>query len=85
MYRSGRSIDEIASARGLARATIENHLVRFIPTGEVPLEDFVKPERYDIIRAAIVRSGSSAALSPIKEILGDAYSYAEIRAVLATM
>ena len=85
MFKAGRSIDQIAAARGLARSTIENHLIKFIPTGEIALDTFVAPERYDIIRSAIVRSGSTEALSPVKEILGGGYSYAEIRAVMATL
>ena len=35
MFKEGRSIAEIASERGLAKSTIENHLVRFIPTHEI--------------------------------------------------
>ncbi|MFN6963917.1 MAG: DNA helicase RecQ [Pyrinomonadaceae bacterium] len=85
MYRNGMSIADIAAARGLTRTTIENHLIRFIPSGEVPLDTFVSPDRYETIRDAIVRSGSTEALSPIKQLLGDDYSYTEIRAVLETL
>ncbi len=41
MFRDGRSISEIARERGFAVSTIENHLTRFISSGEVSLEQFV--------------------------------------------
>jgi len=85
MFKAGTQIDEIAAIRGITRTTVEMHLIRFIPTGEIALDTFVAPERYDIIRAAIVQSGSTEALSPIKQILGEDFSYTEIRAVLAAM
>lgn len=85
MYREGRSIAEIAKERKLAVSTIENHLTRFIATGEVSLDQFVSLEKVDVIRAAIIKFGDSMALSPIKEYLGEDYSYGEIRAVMSAL
>ena len=85
MYRAGRPVAEIAKERGVTATTIENHLIRFIPSGEVRLDVFVSDDRVEPIRAAILKCGDSTALSPIKEILGDDYSYSEIKAVLASM
>ncbi len=83
MFRSGMSILEIAAERGFGVSTIETHLTKFIATGEVSLDDLVSPERVPAIRKAIVDCSDSQALSPIKEKLGDDYSYSEIRAVIA--
>ena len=85
MYRDGTPIAQIAKERGLALTTVENHLIRFIPTGEVLLDDFVAAERVPTIHEAIFKCSDSNALSPIKEILGDNFSYCEIRAVLAAI
>lgn len=85
MYRSGRSVADIARERGLTVSTVEGHLARYISTGEVRLGDFVTPERAAAIREAIVKCGDTRAISPIKQLLGDEYSYGEIRAVLAAM
>ncbi|MBA3694114.1 MAG: DNA helicase RecQ, partial [Acidobacteria bacterium] len=41
MYKSGLSIEEIAESRGMAKSTIETHLIRFIQSGEVMLDDLV--------------------------------------------
>ena len=83
MFRSGLSIDEIAESRELARNTIETHLVRFIPTGEIELTEIVPAEKIETIRDAIAKHSDGAAISPVKEFLGEDYSYGEIRAVLA--
>ena len=85
MFRDGFPIPAIARERGLAVSTIENHLARFIATGEVSLDQFVSLEKVEPIRAAILKFNDSGALSPIKEFLGDNYSYGEIRAVMASM
>ena len=85
MFRDGLSIPEIARERELSVTTIENHLARFITTGEVRLDQFVSVEKVEPIREAIEKFSDSAALSPIKEYLGEEYSYGEIRAVMAAV
>lgn len=85
MFRGGMSPAEIARERGIAISTVESHLVRFIQSGEVELNDIVKPEKIGPIRDAVEQFRSFGTLSKVKEHLGDDYSYAEIRAVLSTM
>lgn len=85
LFRSGKTIVEIAEERKLAITTIEGHLSRFIPTGEVELEEIVSPEKIEVIRDAMIKFNDAGALSPVKEFLGDGYSYGEIRAVIASM
>ena len=85
MFRNGKPIPQIAAERGIQTSTVENHLAKFIPTGEVALEDLVPPHKVDPIRAAVIQFNETGALSPIKEHLGEEYSYGEIRAVIASM
>jgi ATP-dependent DNA helicase RecQ len=85
LFKAGKSVEEIADQRELTKNTIENHLLRFIPTGQIRLDEFVSTEKAKSIAAAIVKFGESEALWPIKEYLGEDYSYNEIRAVLAAM
>ncbi len=85
MFRSGLSVPDIARERGVQPSTVENHLVRFIPTGEVTLEELVPPHKVDPIRQAVIKFNETGALSPIKEFLGEDYTYGEIRAVIASM
>jgi ATP-dependent DNA helicase RecQ len=83
MFRSGMSPSEIAEARRLALSTIETHLARFITTGEVVLEEVVPPHKIEPIRQAIIELTAETAIGPVKQLLGNDYSYGEIRAVAA--
>jgi ATP-dependent DNA helicase RecQ len=85
MFNSGLSIEEIAETRGMTKSTIEMHLIRFIQSGEVSLEDLVLYRKIEPIKNAITRLNAGFAVAPVKEFLGEDYSYAEIRAVMAAM
>jgi len=84
MFREGKNVLEIARKRDLAAPTIENHLAFFIATGEVKVTDLVAEEKIPRIREAIGKHGNIA-LKPLKDELGDHYSYGEIRAVMEEM
>ncbi|HQZ82238.1 MAG TPA: DNA helicase RecQ [Pyrinomonadaceae bacterium] len=84
LFRSGMSVSDIAAARGLGVSTIEGHLVRFIETGELRVNELVRADKISAIQKAIRECDNPEGwLSPIKEMLGDDYTYGEIRAVLA--
>jgi ATP-dependent DNA helicase RecQ len=85
MFRDGRSVAEIAEERGIQPSTVENHLAKFITTGEMQLTELVPVHKVETIREAVLKFNDSGMLSPIKEFLGDDYSYGEIRAVIASM
>ena len=76
------TIAQVAQERGLARSTIGGHLERLIREGaQIDLRPLMPPtERFENIRKAFEQSGGTL-LSPVKEILGDDYSYDEIRLV----
>jgi ATP-dependent DNA helicase RecQ len=85
LFRQGLSIAEIAARRNLAITTIEGHLADLIEEGEeVDIERLVPPARYTVILAAFERFGDGP-LKPVKEFLGDAFSYGELRMVRATL
>lgn len=84
LYKEGKSVAEISQERGLSPTTVEGHLSRFIQTGELDVFEFVNEDKIPAIKDA-VESYGSAMLSPIKEVLGDAYTYGEIKAVIAWM
>jgi ATP-dependent DNA helicase RecQ len=84
LYKEGKPVAEIATERGLSPTTIEGHLSRFVQTGELDVQEFVNEAKIPAIRNAVESYGSEM-LSPLKEILGDAYTYGEIKAVIAWM
>ena len=85
LFRDGRSIEEIARERGLQPSTVGSHLARFVATGEIQLHELVPVHKVETIRNAVLKFNDGGELSPIKEFLGDNYSYGEIRAVIASM
>jgi len=82
LYRTGRTIAQIAAQRDLSAATIESHLAFFIENGTLSINEFVDPEKFAAI-GKVVRERGDKALSPIKEALGEGFSYAEIKMVIA--
>jgi len=85
MYQKGMSIEEIAQERNLKLGTIMGHIGELIEQGEiVDFERVMRPERYEVIVKAWQKVEGEA-LKPVKELLGEEYSYDEIRLVRSMM
>jgi ATP-dependent DNA helicase RecQ len=83
-FQAGKSIAQIAAERALSTTTIEGHLSSYIYTGALPLSELINDEKKKAVIDAVESYGSEK-LSPLKEVLGDNYSYGEIKAVIAWM
>ena len=83
LFQLGRSVNEIALERSLSASTIEGHLAHFIFLGELQIEKLVSKEKLKAISQAIEENGNTEPISPIKQKLGDQFSYGEIRAVIS--
>ncbi len=81
LFSEGKSVDEIAEARNMASTTIEGHLAHFVYNGTLKIEELITEEKKDTILKAI-REAGNIALTPLKQKLGDRYSYGEIRFVV---
>src|ERR1019366_10805037 len=80
-FRRGHGPKKIAELRGLAPSTISSHLASFLQSGEIQsLERLVETSKLPPIRAAFEKLGY-ATLTTVKEHLGDAYSYEDLRYV----
>ena len=85
LYQQGLGIEEIARERNLKSTTIIGHLSELIEEGEVlDIERIVQPGRQKVIASALEQIGSDV-LKPVKEFLGEDYSYDEIRLVRAVL
>ncbi|BAP18268.1 ATP-requiring DNA helicase [cyanobacterium endosymbiont of Epithemia turgida isolate EtSB Lake Yunoko] len=83
LYQQGLEPVEIAKIRGLKESTIYSHLSELIEERQpVDINKLVFPVKQDIIIQAIKKIGDGT-LTPIKEYLGDHYSYSEIKLVRA--
>ena len=82
MYKSGKTISEIALIRNLATTTIESHLAKYIELGELDIMLFVGKDKISAITEALNELGDIG-LTPIKTKLGGDYSFGEIRMVVS--
>ena len=82
LLQQGMTIAETARERGLTQNTIMSHLERIVAAGEpVDLAGLLpSPERVAQITAAM-KAAEGERLAPVKELLGDDYTYDEIRLV----
>jgi ATP-dependent DNA helicase RecQ len=80
LLRQKMSIDKMASMRGLAAGTIAAHIEKLLSSGETIDINYLRPseEQLETIKAAFQKSGGTA-LSPVLEMLGEPFSYAELK------
>ena len=81
LWKKGATPQEIAKERGLALTTIVGHLAHGIAEGEVDVFKLVPEEKVEKISNYFLNSESKQ-LKEAKEILGEDYSYDELRYVL---
>lgn len=84
LYKQGKTPGEIAQERGFGLTTIESHLAHYVSLGMIPLSQFVSQEKKDKILETIKRLNGENKLTPLKEELGDDFSFSEIKYVLAS-
>lgn len=82
LFNLGHSIEKIAEFRGLSPVTIEGHLAFYVQQGKINIDQLMDPSKIPAIQQAVEKVGGKV-LTPIKEALGDAYSFGEIRLVMA--
>ncbi|MCF8274746.1 MAG: helix-turn-helix domain-containing protein [Flavobacteriaceae bacterium] len=81
LFKSGKSIEEIANERDLNENTIFGHLASFVSSGEVKITDLISKNHYEALKK-LIPSMIFENLSDLKHQLDDTYSYGELRLVL---
>ena len=81
LFKTGKSIPEIASERNFAASTIEGHLAHYVGLGELEISKFVEPAKVKVI-AAYVEKNRTTQINEIRSAIGENYSYSEIRFVI---
>ncbi|MEK6781965.1 MAG: helix-turn-helix domain-containing protein [Bacteroidota bacterium] len=82
LFKQGNSLEKIAELRGLSTVTIEGHLAFYVQHGKLTIDQLIDISKIPAISEAIEKIGKGA-LTPIKESLGDGYSFGEIKLVMA--
>jgi ATP-dependent DNA helicase RecQ len=81
MFRSGKTISEVAKIRGFATSTIESHLAYYVENGDLGIEQLVDAQKTALISDWFIRN-KTLSTGAAKTELGDDVTYSELRFVL---
>lgn len=84
LIEEGLSIEEIVEKRSMARSTIEQHVAELVLKGYADAKDFMSEEHYETILEYFTETQDSS-LGAAKDVLGEEYSWGELRIVLNEM
>lgn len=82
LFKAGKSIGEISEQRKLTRTTIIRHLIQFVMSGELVINDLISKDKYQLIYHGIINKQGET-LTEILAGLGEGYEYWEISLVAA--
>jgi hypothetical protein len=82
LFNIGLSIEQIAQERGLSSNTISDHLSEYVKNGTLKATQFMNDNTFAVISKAFEGTSLPTELKPIKDKLGDDYSYNDIRIVM---
>jgi len=83
LFIQGKSIEEIAAERMFAKSTIEGHLAQMVKVGKINAENLIGPEKLAAIEKVLNENPNWEGVTPYKELLGEEFSFGEIKIVLA--
>ena len=81
LFKQGMNIDQIAAERSLTKGTIMGHLTPYVKEGKIGLRTFITTARENKIRSFMEDHPEIEHFSEIKEALGNAYEYWEIKLI----
>ena len=84
LFRSGKSLEEIAKERNFVVSTILGHLTHFVETGELDINELLSVEKQDAIKIRLKRLGP-VGHKTILENLPEGHTYSDIKLVIASM
>ncbi len=82
LYKSGKTIAEIAAERQLVEGTITGHLCKYVESGEIKANELIKEEKLENI-LKVIETTKSTSLSEIKEKLGSEYDFTDVKVGVA--
>jgi len=82
LFKSGKTVGEIAKERGLTPNTIESHLAHYVGLGELDVKQFLYDEKLEKI-VAYFKNTNNRSFGEAKLFFGDEVSYGEMRMALS--
>ncbi|MCD4791828.1 MAG: helix-turn-helix domain-containing protein [Bacteroidales bacterium] len=80
MYKDGKTIEEIAKAQNFVASTIENHLGRFVASGEIKIEEFVNDKTVQTIKTYFEKHPNTT-LTDAKTALPNEITWSQLKLV----
>lgn len=84
LFKTGKSIEEIAKERNLTPATIQGHLIPYIQKGEIKLNEVIDEGKAKTILQKIQLAGKEASLKAIKILCSADITYTDILLIMKT-
>lgn len=84
LFKTGKSIEEIAKERSLTPATIQGHLIPYIQKGEIKLNEVIDEGKAKTILQKIQLAGKEASLKAIKILCPADITYTDILLIMKT-
>src|SRR5438876_12417307 len=81
LYKSGKTVAEIAAERHLAVSTIEGHLAYFSARRELDISEFLTKEQVDEI-ARFFEERNTESIAEAKAHFGERFLYGQLRMVI---
>jgi nucleoside-triphosphatase THEP1 len=82
-YQEGKTLEEIATLKQIARTTVEGHLSQFVATGELDIFSFLDEDELSEIQDALNRKEEATSLTAVREYLDNKYSFGTLRIAIA--
>ncbi|RLD66804.1 MAG: helicase, partial [Bacteroidetes bacterium] len=84
LFQQGNNLEEIAKERSLAVTTIESHLSTYVAQGKIDVKLVLDTKKLENI-IKVAEKLETYNLGPIKNALGDEYTYSELRFAMADL
>jgi GTPase SAR1 family protein len=81
LFKTGKSVLQIAEERNMAESTVEGHLAHYVGTGDISVSEFVSPDMVALIASHFKDKGDYH-IGPVKAALGEQVSWSELRFVM---
>jgi hypothetical protein len=84
LFREGKNISSIASERVMSEVTIYSHFTRLIQAGQIEISDVMEKEKLKALEN-IFEDYHEQSLTPLKEQVGDAFTWEELKLYRASL
>lgn len=84
LFKSGKTLPDIARERQLTIGTIEGHIAKLIGNGKIKLQELPHAEKYISLKEFMLKTDYNG-LTELRTKVGEDYSFGELRMVQAAI